>query len=242
MFQTYFEYVDAFITPTEYVRQRFIDWGLPAEKIVAIPNGHRVVSPNNVVQQCSRRTNIFGFFGQYVDAKGIDVLIEAGIRAAKQTDHEIRIRVFGGNKAYASDAYVQRIQKLIADAPDNFRVDEVGDYAREAVIDLMGQVDWVVVPSVWPEVFALVVSEAWEAKRPVIASDTGGLGERIRATGSSLLFQPGNAEQLSELMLTCLDNSDLWNKESASIRGEISLDNAWGQHKALFSKASRVGA
>ncbi|MBP6014592.1 MAG: glycosyltransferase [Alphaproteobacteria bacterium] len=242
MFQTYFENVDAFITPTGYVRDRFVDWGLPRDKIEVIPNGHRAISPNRPVQPPSRRTNVFGFFGQYVDAKGIDVLIDAGIRAARQTDSEVRIRIFGGNKAFASAAYVQKIEKLTANAPENFFLDEIGDYAREGVIDLMGQVDWVVVPSIWPEVFALVVSEAWEAKRPVIASDTGGLGERIRATGSSLLFQPGNAEQLSEVMLRCLDNPELWTSESSSIRGEVSLDEAWKRHKSLFGKASRASA
>jgi glycosyltransferase involved in cell wall biosynthesis len=242
MFQTYFENVDFFVTPTEFVRQRYIDWGLSADRIRSIPNGHRLVSPNHTAQGCSRRTNVFGFFGQYVDAKGIDVLIEAGIRAAKQTDHEVHIRVFGGNKAFATDAYVQKIQKLISEAPENFHIEEIGDYSREAVIDLMSQVDWVVVPSVWPEVFALVVSEAWEAKRPVIASNTGGLGERIRATDSTLLFQPGNVEQLSEIILSCLDNPDLWNKESSSIRGEISINDAWGQHKALFEAATKARA
>jgi glycosyltransferase involved in cell wall biosynthesis len=213
---------------------------LPRDKIEVIPKGHRTISPNKPTRPCSRRTNVFGFFGQYVDAKGIDVLIDAGVRAARLTDSEIRIRVFGGNKAFATEAYLQKIQKLIGDAPDNFFVEEVGDYAREGVIDLMEQVDWVVVPSIWPEVFALVVSEAWEARRPVIASDTGGLGERIRATDSILHFQPGNAEQLAALMLQCLDNPELWEQESKAIKGEISLDQAWARHKTVFQSASRA--
>ena len=240
LFQSFFEHVDTFVTPTSYVRDRFVDWGLARDKIEVIPNGHRQIGKQPVKASCSTRANVFGFFGQYVDAKGIDVLIDAGVRAARQTDNDIRIRVFGGNKVFASEAYLKKINALTEDAPENFHLEEIGDYAREGVIDLMTQVDWVVVPSIWPEVFALVVSEAWEAKRPVIASDAGGLGERMRATKSALLFQPGNAEQLSEIMLKCVGNTELWTNESSLIRGEISLNEAWRRHKKVFESGSRA--
>lgn len=239
LFQTGFDDVDVFITPTDYVRQRFVDWGIAKDRIEVVANGHRPLSRKAVSASCSPKTNIFGFFGQYVDAKGIDILIEAGIRTARLTTEEVKVRIFGGNKKFATPAFLEKLKALLDDAPENFSVEEYGDYARESVVDLMQQVDWVVVPSIWPEVFALVVSEAWEAKRPVIASDTGGLGERINSSGAGQLFAPGNVSQLSEIMLRCLDNPKLWQDESKKIKGEISVADAWRHHTALFSDAAK---
>jgi glycosyltransferase involved in cell wall biosynthesis len=61
----------------------------------------------------------------------------------------------------------------------------------------MSLVDWVVVPSTWWEIFGLVVSEAWMFGRPVIASDIGGLAERVEHEKNGLLFAPGSAVDLA---------------------------------------------
>ena len=37
--QKHFEYADAFVSPSEFLRQRYIEWGIPAEHIVVIENG-----------------------------------------------------------------------------------------------------------------------------------------------------------------------------------------------------------
>ena len=37
--QKHFEYADAFVSPSAFLRQRYIDWGIPAEHITVIENG-----------------------------------------------------------------------------------------------------------------------------------------------------------------------------------------------------------
>lgn len=239
LFHSFFENVDVFIAPTQFLKDRYADWGIARDRIEVIPNGHRNVGGKRPPRGCSSRVNRFGFFGQYVDAKGIDVLLAAAVRAAKQTDDDVIVKIFGGNKQFASADYVRRIEKLLDDAPDNLEIEEHGNYERESVIDLMEQVDWVVVPSIWPETFALVVSEAWEAKRPVIGSNAGGLGERLKGGELGLLFQPSDAGQLSEIMLKCIGNTKLWNEMSKKIAGEISIAESWSRHKATFEKCAR---
>jgi glycosyltransferase involved in cell wall biosynthesis len=179
-FQRAFDKVDHFISPSAYLAERFIEWGIPRAKMSVIPNGHRTSRPAGWTPAHSEELNIFGYFGQFVDAKGIDVLL-AG-RAHR-----------GGSDGQAGRGQDLRRQqepcqpglsrpdraRRFADAPANLRVSEMGAYSRENVFDLMNSVDWVVVPSVWPETFGLVVSEAWEARRPILASRAGGLIERI---------------------------------------------------------------
>ena len=44
--QKNFEYADAFVAPSEFLRQRYIEWGIPGEHIVVIENGQpHLLSP-----------------------------------------------------------------------------------------------------------------------------------------------------------------------------------------------------
>lgn len=143
--------------------------------------------------------------------------------------------MFGGNKEYASEDYVSKVDAILEDAPENLKVVEEGSYSRENVFDLMTTVDWVVTPSVWPETFGLVVSEAWDARRPVLASRAGGLTERIHDGKNGFSFQPGSAEQLATIMRRCIGNTDLWQGMAQTMTDEITLDAAWEAHKGLIS-------
>lgn len=229
-----FSLVDMFIAPTEFLKAKFVEWGIPEKKIEVIPNGHRSFRKDKRAAPCSRLVNRFGFFGQYVDAKGIDVLLQAATLAGKRTEQDVEIVVYGGNKQHATSEFLERISKALEDLPKNVTVREMGSYSRETVVELMETVDWVVVPSIWPETFTLVVSEAWDARRPVIASDAGGLGERILHGKNGLKVRPNSPSSLSDQMLECLGNKQLWEKLSKGISGEISVDEAWLRHKWLF--------
>lgn len=241
-FRRAFDLVDRFIAPSEYLRQRFIDWGLDASRISVIANGHTRQRPAKWTPHHSPGLNVFGFFGQYVDAKGIDVLLRAAAMAAEETEDEIEIKVFGGNKEYASEDYVKKIDAILDNAPDNLRVTELGAYSRDNVFDLMTTVDWVVTPSVWPETFGLVVSEAWDARRPVIASRAGGLGERVRDGENGFSFLPGSAAQLAAIIGNCLGNEGLWDSMAHTMDDEIDMAQAWDAHKRVIGSLTASDA
>ena len=239
VFQRAFAQVDRFIAPSAYLRQRYVDWGLDPDRIVVIPNGHRRMRPEGWEPTHSPSVNVFGFFGQFVDAKGIDVALRAAALAAGETGQEIELRVFGGNKAFASADYLAKIEAVLAAAPDTLTVTEAGHYNRDNVFELMASVDWVVTPSIWPETFGLVVSEAWDARRPVLAARAGGLGERIADGVNGFSFMPGSEIELAELMARCLGNAELWQGMARTITDEGSVETAWAAHKALAAEIAR---
>jgi len=232
-FQRAFAGVDYFIAPSSHLRDRFVRWGIAEDRITVIPNGHRSRRPAGWKPQPSAGVNIFGYFGQFVDAKGIDVLLHAARAVAESGDDPVEVRIFGGNKHHATAEYLKRIDAALDGAPAHLRVTEMGPYSRENVFDLMSSVDWVVVPSVWPETFGLVVSEAWDARRPVIASRAGGLGERIVDGRNGLGFAPGSVSGLAQIMRDCIGNTQLWTDIAKGIEGEISLGAAWSRHVDL---------
>lgn len=234
-FRQAFALVDQFIAPSEYLRQRYIDWGLAADKITVIPNGHRRQRPEGWDPVSSPDLNVFGFFGQFVDAKGIDVALRAARRVVERTGREVELRVFGGNKEYASAAYLAKIEAVLDGAPEGLIVTEAGPYSRDNVFDLMASVDWVVTPSIWPETFGLVVSEAWDARRPVLASRAGGLDGRITDGVNGFAFRPGSDAELAQIMERCLGNAELWQQMARTMADEGSVETAWQAHKAAFA-------
>jgi glycosyltransferase involved in cell wall biosynthesis len=74
-----------------------------------------------------------------------------------------------------------------------------------------------VVPSVWWEIFCLVISEAWANGRPVIASDIGGPRERISDGLDGLLFEMGDARALAAVMRRACEQEGLWDRLAGGI-------------------------
>ena len=94
---------------------------------------------------------------------------------------------------------------------DSLRVDCAGhdvhfhgrfDHAN--VAQILAKLDIVVVPSLWEETYCLVAQEAMAAGKPVIATDVGGLADRIVNGVNGFLVPPGDAaalaRQLSEIL------------------------------------------
>ena len=135
--------------------------------------------------------NVFGFFGQFVDAKGIDVALRAAALTARETGQEIELKVFGGNKEYATADYLEKIEAVLDGAPETLTVTEVGSYSRDNVFDLMATVDWVVTPSIWPETFSFATREALATGLPVLTLKLGAQAEAAEAAPNGYVLKSG---------------------------------------------------
>jgi glycosyltransferase involved in cell wall biosynthesis len=80
-----------------------------------------------------------------------------------------------------------------------------GTYTPDQVGTILQNIDVVIVPSVWYEVFGIVVLESALYGKPVIASDLGGLAENVRAQQAGWLFPTGDVEALAALLQRCRD-------------------------------------
>jgi glycosyltransferase involved in cell wall biosynthesis len=222
----HFEVVDVFTTPSRFMIDHYTKWGINADRIRHIPNGQADYSGGVTVRQERAKRNRFGFFGQFVDNKGLHVILEAveHLRAADFTDFVVELN--GDNIRYASEERRNQFEEFLreeAQRPLHERnVIMNGQYHVNELASRMGRVDWCIVPSVWWEIFGLVISEAWMFKKPVIASNIGGMKERIVDGVNGLHFDVGDARSLAEVMRRACTEDGLWKKLIAGIRAPMS--------------------
>lgn len=242
---------DGFIAPAEFVRDRYVAWGLEASKIHVVANAERdYAEPTPVPAPLFERSrpfraphNRFAFFGQLVDVKGLLVVFEALEIFGTRYREEIIFEINGTNINFASEEFRRRYEDITTgkhDLPKNIRIVCNGSYATEDLASRMRRIDWVVIPSTWWETFGLVLSEAFMFRRPPIASRVGALAERIRADEDGLLFEVRDAGALADIFHRAMTEEGLWERLSAASPGVEPIERVVAAHVALFA-ATRHG-
>jgi glycosyltransferase involved in cell wall biosynthesis len=215
------EAVDVFTTPSKFMIEHYVNWGLDRDAIVHVTNGQNDYALDQAEPPPRVRRNRFGFFGQLVDNKGLHVILEAVELLREDGFEDFFVEVNGDNLRYATEERrrdIEAFMKQEAARPlSEQRVRFNGAYQTDQIGQRMARVDWCIVPSVWWEIFCLVISEAWMFKRPVIASNVGGPAERIRHEVDGLLFPVGDARSLADTMLRACTEDGLWDRLSDQI-------------------------
>jgi glycosyltransferase involved in cell wall biosynthesis len=222
--------VDAFIAPSRFLLDRFVAWGLPANRIHPVPNGlpdepavpHRGSDPG--------RRDRFAFFGHINRFKGALLLLEAAARlSAGGVAHRIDLH---GGSAFQTSAFLGDFARRLAEAPSALHH---GGYDRADMPRLIAGADWVVVPSLWWENAPLVIQEAKRHRRPVIAADIGGMAEIVADGIDGLLFRAGDARALADTMARAADDVALWATLVEGIRPPVSASESATRHRALYA-------
>ena len=233
--------VDMFLAPSEFLRKRYIEWGIPPEKIRTEEYGRRPAVRKAKTTDRPLRDRL-GFFGQLSGFKGVDVLLEAmqileqeasgdSPRGCKPTLP--RLRVHGANLELQHGEFQNRFRALLEDTKAT--VTFVGKYDHDHLPELMEHVDWVVIPSVWWENSPLVIQEAFLHRRPVICSDIGGMAEKVTDNVNGLHFPAGDAASLAEVVKRATRTPGLWEKLRAGIPEVYDMSVHIGELDRLYS-------
>jgi glycosyltransferase involved in cell wall biosynthesis len=232
--QSHLMLVDLFLAPSEFLRQRYIDWGIPAERIRTEEYG-RTLAPPTPEPEAREVRNRFAFFGQLTPYKGVQVLLEA-IALLLEKDHEeddplIRaleaaamggtqvasapaarpdVRIYGANLDLHPGRFQNRVRELLEQT--RAAVTLIGRYDHMQLPQLMADVDWVIVPSVWWENSPLVIQEAFHFRRPVICGDIGGMAEKVRDGVDGLHFKAGDPSSLARTIEAAVETPGLWDR------------------------------
>jgi glycosyltransferase involved in cell wall biosynthesis len=166
--------VSVFVALNEFCRRKFVQAGLPAERIAVKPNFVEAPEPAGGQRQG------FLFVGRLAEEKGLGVLAAACARM----EGTARLRIVGEGPA--------------ASALDGLRqVERLGRLPAAQVQQCMAQARALVLPSTCIESHPRTLVEAFGAGLPVIASRLGALAELVREGETGLLFEPSDAAALA---------------------------------------------
>jgi len=197
---TWHQKIDLFIALTDFAKNKFIEIGLPSEKVV--------VKPNFITYDPGSREGIgdyFVFAGRLTEEKGIKVLIEA----FRNLPNEKLVVMGDGPLKGHCENYIKE------HGLENIRL--LGHLGKQEYFDALKKARALIVPSLWYENFPVVILEAFACGIPVIASQLGSLKEIIVENKTGLLFNTGHYQDLIEKVNT-LNNNNLgmmaWGKEA----------------------------
>jgi len=209
------------------VRRWAIDRGLPAGKLVVIPNGVDVrayeAPPGRLRSELGLPPNakIALFVGRLHRQKGPDVLLDAAAKLAP-ANPDLHF-VLAGDGPMRGE--LQQMAQRSGLAP---RVHLLGP--REDVPSLLADAALLVVPSRW-EGMPNVVLEAMAAGRPVVAVNVGGSAELVIDAGmpgqpssasssrpTGMLVPPENPQALAEAILRILSDEAFADQLGAAAR------------------------
>jgi glycosyltransferase involved in cell wall biosynthesis len=216
-FLRHLKVADCYACASRFQVAHHVDWGLDPAKIFVVPNGE-ATKAHTVSTAADGPKNRFGFFGQFVDAKGVHIILRAVsiLRARGFTDFKVELN--GDNNRFATEPIREEINNFLAAEShrpyEEQLVTNNGAYHVEQIEPRMLRIDWSLVPSIWWETFGLVISEAWMFRRPVICSDVGGMAERIQHEINGLHFRVADARSLADAMYRASTEPGLWKKLS----------------------------
>jgi glycosyltransferase involved in cell wall biosynthesis len=252
IFKSYLSYCDYFISPSKFLLDRYIAWGLDPAAAEVIENPiapgfledvskaqtGAVLSPT--ASRSSKKTALgasvrrkrIGYFGQVNPFKGLKVLLRALSLVPAEIRDQLEIGIHGANLEKQDLTFQNEINALLDQHKDS--VTFFGPYSNEYVLALMSTYDWIVVPSTWWENSPVVIQEAHLVGKPVLCSRIGGMAEKVRPGVDGMHFEPGNSADLAQKLSAIVRNGSQVELNTHGHRREHAL--AAEKHISLYRR------
>jgi glycosyltransferase involved in cell wall biosynthesis len=219
--RTWPQKVDVYVALTEFARSKFVEGGLPANKIVVKPNFvHHAPAPG------TGQGNYALFIGRLAPGKGIETLLSAW----QGLDTPLKI---------AGDGPLREQVQSASDR--NPRITWLGHVPGSEVYDLLQEATALVFPSMLYETMGLVIIEAFAAGTPVIASRLGAAVELVQDGQTGLHFHAGDATDLAEKVTWLFEHPDeqhhMRKAGRAEFEAKYTAERNYAQLMAIYERA-----
>ena len=177
-----YDKVDAFITPSEFLKEKLITNGFNEKKIYCVPT-----FTDSKIKNVNEQPGKYGlYFGRISEEKGVQAVINA---YENLPDHNVKI--MGDDtteEAIKLKKYVQN-NKLT-------NVEFLGFKSGTELEKIIQNARFTLIPSIWYDNLPNTALESFQFSKPVIASNIGSLPELVEDGFNGYLFDPHNAHEL----------------------------------------------
>jgi glycosyltransferase involved in cell wall biosynthesis len=189
LFGLYRNNLDRIVAPSHFMRNKLIEWGWDAERIVYIPNYVHVDRFTPRYQP----GDYFVYFGRLQLDKGIGTVVKAAVQAG------VPLQVVGTGP---DEAYVKQL------AQGHEQIVFRGYQQGESLWDIVGGARCAVLASEIYENAPMSVLEAYALGKPVIGARIAGIPEMVQDGRTGALFESGNVEELAAALRRFADLPD----------------------------------
>jgi glycosyltransferase involved in cell wall biosynthesis len=237
--------VDKIVFPSDYSKRVHIRYGLKKEKAMVISyflHDYELSLLENyelkkeTVNEFIKNFEINGekiilYLGRIEEVKGIEVLLKS-LSDVLKINKKWKLLVVGNGRA------LQKIKNLTYELKIDKYVKFAGYVPHFDVYTYYHMSDIVVIPSIFPETFGLVLTEASLAKKIVIGSRIGALEQRIRDGENGFLVEPNNSKDLTEKIVFVLNNfkklKNIGEKAYADVKLEHDFNKSLSQYLQII--------
>lgn len=194
--------VDAFITPSEFLKKKLVANGFDEKKIICIPTF--TASKSEVGKP---QIGVYGlYFGRITEEKGVETIIKA---YEQLPGYELKI--MGDDtteEAKRLKAYVEK-RKIK-------NVEFLGFKSGIELENVIKGARFTLIPSIWYDNLPNTALESFQYSKPVIASNIGSLPELVVDGVNGFLFEAGNDKALVETIKKFDDDESVVNMGAES--------------------------
>jgi glycogen(starch) synthase len=194
----------AVYAPTRAILERVAaDWRLDRARLERIPNP---VSIEEIERAGAGEPpfdlpdRFIVFVGRIERRKGVAELA-AALPRVLGANPDVHALLIGPDPGTEEGALTEGLRRSVEPVAERVRF--VGELPREQALAVVARAELAVFPSLW-ESFGYVALEAMALGVPVVASRAGGLAELVEDGRTGWLVPPGDADALSEALLTRL--------------------------------------
>lgn len=214
------------IAISDAVIQYLLDEDVPKQQIVRVYDGVDLAQYQPSQSASAHDPGVvIGIIGQIGQRKGHIYLLEA-VREIVKTCSNIKCWIVGKEPAHSTEQYTEHLLHYVQQHHLEPCVQFWG--FRTDIPDILAQLDILVVPSL-QEPFGKIIIEAMAMKKPVIASNVGGIPEIMVDGQTGILVPPGNAEALRRALELLVTDQD--RRQNMGIAGRKRVERTFSTEK-----------
>jgi glycosyltransferase involved in cell wall biosynthesis len=217
--------VDMAICPSNFLMQTYIRKGFQAKQMTFIRQGLKHVPESPPEKTASDRLRI-GYIGGIALHKGVQVIVEA---FSKLQTPKAELKLYGDITKFP--AFSQQLQ---AQAATNPHIRFLDTFDNQQISQIHANLDVLVVPSTWYENSPNVILEAFAHHTPVITSNLGGMAELVTDGHTGFLFEPNNADDLTQKLQFILNQPEQLNDWRQNIQPVKTLNTEMTELSRIY--------
>lgn len=231
---------DEITTPSQALGDRLIEtWGLPAEKVVHLPNPY-IPSADLLAISPQTHTETISFVGRLEVRKGVLSLVKA-IPLILQRHPQVKFRFVGAvcpSPTNPNKTMQQNLTQLLW----RYRrsLEFTGAVPLHQIPAHLAQTDICIFPSRW-ENFPNVCLEAMAAARGIVGSNAGGMTELLDNGNAGYLVSPQNPQEIAAAAIALLDHPhrriEMAERARDRVLNEYNLERIGSLQEASYERA-----